>query len=97
MRPPREPKDRFLFLRRYWRGPTWVNAAWLLWLGLVRLGYSSEAEEMGRRVMAAVAAAGLREYYDPHTGEGMGAQDFSWSALVMEFSHRDPGAGRSHL
>ena len=90
-------KDRFLFLRRYWRGPTWVNAAWLLWLGLVRLGYSAQAEEMGRRIMAAVAAAGLREYYDPHTGEGMGAQDFSWSALVMEFNHRDPGAARSHL
>ena len=90
-------QDRSLFLRRYWRGPTWVNAAWLLWLGLVRLGYRSEAEEMGRRIMGAVAASGLREYYDPHTGEGMGAQDFSWSALVMEFSHRDPGAGRSHL
>ena len=22
-------RDRFLFLRRYWRGPTWINAAWL--------------------------------------------------------------------
>jgi hypothetical protein len=35
--------DRFLLLRRYWRGPTWINAAWLLWLGLVRLGYRTEA------------------------------------------------------
>ena len=30
-------------LRRYWRGPTWVNAAWMLWLGLRRLGYEAEA------------------------------------------------------
>jgi glycogen debranching enzyme len=79
--------DRFLgSLRRYWRGPTWMNAAWLLWLGLDRLGYDEAAAEMGRRLGAAVSAAGLREYYDPYTGEGMGAQDFSWSALILEMS-----------
>ncbi len=90
-------KDRFLFLRRYWRGPTWINAAWLLWLGLVRLGYASEAQEMGARITSAVARAGLREYYDPRTGAGMGARSFSWSALVMEFVNRDPDGARSHL
>ncbi|MBO0769612.1 MAG: hypothetical protein J2O48_13095, partial [Solirubrobacterales bacterium] len=25
-------------LHRYWRGPVWINAAWLVWLGLVRRG-----------------------------------------------------------
>jgi hypothetical protein len=90
-------RDRFLFLRRYWRGPTWINAAWLLWLGLVRLGYVSEAEELGARVARVVAAAGLREYYDPFTGAGMGARDFSWSALVMELIDPDPAAATSHL
>jgi hypothetical protein len=89
--------DRFLFLRRYWRGPTWVNAAWLLWLGLVRLGYRHAAAEMGRRIASAVAGAGLREYYDPFTGKGMGATSFSWSALVMELVDPDPGARSSHL
>jgi hypothetical protein len=89
--------DRFLLLRRYWRGPTWINAAWLLWLGLVRLGYRSEAAELGARIARAVGAAGLREYYDPYTGEGMGATDFSWSALVMELIDPDPEAGSSHL
>ena len=29
--------------RRYWRGPTWINSAWLLWIGLLRLGYATEA------------------------------------------------------
>ncbi|HET9720955.1 MAG TPA: hypothetical protein VFP55_12820 [Solirubrobacteraceae bacterium] len=77
--------DRFLFLlRRYWRGPTWINAAWLLWLGLVRLGYQEAAGQMARRLSRAVSTAGLREYYDPYTGKGMGAHDFSWSALVLE-------------
>jgi hypothetical protein len=90
-------KDRFLLLRRYWRGPTWINAAWLLWLGLVRLGYGPEADEMGARISCAVASAGLREYYDPYTGAGMGARHFSWSALAMEFVNRDRGSARSHL
>jgi glycogen debranching enzyme len=90
-------KDRFLFLRRYWRGPTWINAAWLLWLGLVRLGYAEQAAEMAARLGRAISAAGLREYYDPFTGEGMGARDFSWSALVMELLDPDPAARTSHL
>ncbi len=89
--------DRFLFLRRYWRGPTWINAAWLLWLGLVRLGYRKQAAEMERRLTHAVSIAGLREYYDPRTGAGMGATDFSWSALVMELADPDPAAAGSHL
>ena len=90
-------RDRLLFLRRYWRGPTWINAAWLLWLGLVRLGYEQEARELARRVAGAVTGAGLREYYDPFTGRGMGAEDFSWSSLVMELVDPDPLAASSHI
>jgi hypothetical protein len=89
--------DRFLFLRRYWRGPTWINAAWLLWLGLIRLGYGEEAAEMSARIERAVARAGLREYYDPFTGEGMGAEHFSWSSLALELVDPDPDASSSHL
>lgn len=73
-------------VRRYWRGPTWVNSAWLLWLGLRRLGYDAEAERMARSLIGAVEHEGLREYYDPRTGKGLGAKDFAWSALVTEFA-----------
>jgi hypothetical protein len=90
-------RDRFLGLRRYWRGPTWINAAWMVWLGLVRLGYDTEAAEMAARLGRAVRGAGLREYYDPYTGAGMGATDFSWSALIMELVEPDPAAASSHL
>ncbi len=90
-------RDRLLFLRRYWRGPTWINAAWLLWLGLVRLGYAREAGELARRVSQAVRVAGLREYYDPFSGRGMGAERFSWSSLVMELVDPDPLAYVSHI
>ena len=84
-------------VRRYWRGPTWINAAWLLWLGLVRLGYDGPAAELERRVWGAVETSGLREYYDPCTGRGMGAVDFAWSSLVMELIDPDPRAAGSYL
>jgi hypothetical protein len=90
-------RDRFLFLRRYWRGPTWLNAAWLLWLGLVRLGYREESDAMAQRLAGVVAREGLREYYDPITGRGMGARGFSWSALILELADPDPAAAWSHL
>jgi hypothetical protein len=73
-------------IRRYWRGPTWVNSAWMVWLGLRRLGYEQEARHLSDGVIAAVAREGLREYYDPRNGTGMGAKDFAWSALVAELA-----------
>jgi len=84
-------------IRRYWRGPTWINAAWLLWLGLVRLGFAEQADELGRRVAGAVLASGLHEYYDPYTGRGMGAPNFAWSALAIELAEPDPAASASYL
>ncbi|MDQ6744920.1 MAG: hypothetical protein M3Z27_02715 [Actinomycetota bacterium] len=83
--------------RRYWRGPSWVNASWLLWLGLVRLGYANEAGQLAARIGHAMARSGLREYYHPYTGAGMGASAFGWSALGMELLEPDPRAGTSYL
>lgn len=90
-------RDRRFGLRRYWRGPTWVNSAWLVWLGLRRLGYRAEADELARRIVATVAREGLREYYHPHTGAGMGAADFAWSSLVCELIKDDPRIERSYV
>jgi hypothetical protein len=77
-------KEHFNGLRRYWRGPTWVNSAWLVWRGMVRLGYEEQAAELARAITETVQREGLREFYDPHDGRGMGATDFAWSALALE-------------
>jgi hypothetical protein len=77
-------------IRRYWRGPTWINSAWMVWLGLRRLGYEREAQQLADGVVATVAREGLREYYDPRDGTGMGAKDFAWSALIAEFADPRP-------
>lgn len=95
--PSFEPNRGPGWKRRYWRGPTWVNAAWLLWLGLVRLGYRDEADAMARRLEECVLREGMREYYDPYTGQGLGALDFGWTSLVLELSESDGAAARSYL
>jgi hypothetical protein len=77
-------------IRRYWRGPTWVNSAWLAWLGLRRLGYEREARQLADGLIGAVAREGLREYYDPRDGTGLGAKDFAWSSLIAELADPDP-------
>jgi hypothetical protein len=90
-------RDRPLGVRRYWRGPTWVNAAWLMWIGLKRLGYEEAAAVLAARVCRALMLEGLREYYDPYTGSGMGACDFSWSALAIELADPDGAASTAYL
>jgi hypothetical protein len=90
-------REHFGGLRRYWRGPMWINSAWLIWLGLVRLGYSGEAASLARGIQSAVLKSGLREFYDPHDARGMGAESFAWSTLSLELLEPDPDARNSHL
>jgi hypothetical protein len=86
--------EHFAGLRRYWRGPTWVNRAWLIWRGLVRLGYLEHAATIARAITETVSREGLHEFYDPHDGRGMGAEDFAWSALALDLLDlRGAGAG----
>lgn len=88
--PSYEPDGGHGPIRRYWRGPTWINSAWMVWLGMRRLGYEDEARRLADGVIAAAAREGLREYYDPRSGAGLGAKDFAWSALVAELADPNP-------
>jgi hypothetical protein len=69
----------------------------MAWLGLRRLGYEQEAQHLADGVIGAVAREGLREYYDPRTGRGLGAKDFAWSALVAEMARPDESSKASYL
>jgi hypothetical protein len=91
-------RDRNLYRAQlYWRGPTWINSAWLVWLGLIRLGYEEPARVLADRLTHVVATQGLREYYNPYTGLGMGAVDFGWSSLILELIAGDRRVGNSYL
>jgi hypothetical protein len=67
---------------RYWRGPGWLNTSWLLWHGLRLHGETTLAEDLRRRLLGRVRTAGFREYFDPLTGAGHGADEFSWTAAL---------------
>ncbi len=82
--------DRF----RCWRGPSWINTAWLLVPPLRALGYEHHADRVALSLASAATRDGLREHYDAITGRGMGARRFGCSALLPELlaacSHRFP-------
>jgi Glycosyl hydrolase family 63 C-terminal domain len=93
-----EPRDwEGILTRRYWRGPTWINSAWLIWLGLRRLGYGEQADRMAALLGEAYLREGSREFYEPITGEGLGAREFGWSTLICELADPDPAAASSYL
>ena len=82
-----EPSFRPGFdLWRTWRGPAWINVAWLLLPAMRELGYEQDADRIAQTLAGAVRSDGLREYYDPLTGRGLAARGFSWSALVADLA-----------
>ena len=72
--------------RRYWRGPIWINANWLIAQGLRSIGRVDLAREIERDALDLVRGSGFVEYFDPRDGSACGARDFSWSAaLTLDF------------
>jgi hypothetical protein len=69
---------------RCWRGPSWVNTAWLLLPALRDLGYGDEARRIVGSYARAASRHGFREYYNPVTGRGLGARNFGWSTLLVD-------------
>jgi hypothetical protein len=76
--------DRYLWIDRYWRGPTWLFSTWFVLRGLLRLGYADEAAHLADRTLSLVRQSGFREYFNPTTGEGMGARSFGVSTIALE-------------
>jgi hypothetical protein len=70
-----------------WRGPTWINTNWLVWRGMRAHGHSENAEHLAARTVELVAKQGLHEYYNPLSGQGMGARSFGWSALALDMAY----------
>jgi hypothetical protein len=72
-----------------WRGPSWVNTNWLLWRGLRRHGFKEQAARLARQTVGMVAGHGLREFYHPYNGQGLGSKSFGWSGLALDMASPD--------
>lgn len=68
-----------------WRGPTWLNTNWFLSHALRRHGYTEIADTIVAKSHECVEKSGYREYYEPYTAEGLGASNFGWSTLILDF------------
>ncbi len=74
---------------RYWQGPSWMNINWLIIDGLKRYGYHDHAAALTETSLEMVRRNGVAEYFDPVTGEPLGAHNFSWTAaLVVDMLHQ---------
>jgi hypothetical protein len=72
-------KSKFL-----WRGPTWTVANWFLYHSFKANGFEKDAKALLHSVKSLIEKSGFREYYNPNTGKGYGAKDFTWSGLVVD-------------
>lgn len=67
-----------------WRGPTWSFINWFLYRAFKARGLEREAMSLRDSLSALVARSGFREYYDPLTGRGHGASEFTWPGLLVD-------------
>ena len=81
---------KFNPLKGYWRGPNWLDQAYFGVKGLRNYGFNKEADKATIQIIEGAEGVlgkgkSIRENYHPITGEGLNAQNFSWSAahLIM--------------
>lgn len=70
----------------FWRGPVWMATNWFIFKGLLNYGYQDVAEEIAKSSLDLLENSGFREQYNPQTGEGLGAKDFTWGGLVLDMN-----------
>lgn len=69
----------------YWRGPTWIDQSYFGVIGLKKYGFHKEANLLTKKLIhnakgVTKKGSSIRENYNPLTGEGLEAHNFSWSA-----------------
>ena len=68
----------------FWRGPIWHAPQWFIYKGLRAYGYKEDAEFIRQAMLRNVETSNFREYFNPETGEGMGAKHFTWGTLLLD-------------
>lgn len=74
-----------------WRGPTWIVNNWFIHQFLMETGYRKESGRMVDSIRQLIKISGFREYYNPFTGQGYGARDFTWAGLVLDMIQMEVG------
>ena len=78
--PSFDPNDsKFL-----WRGPTWPVINWFLYHSFMANGFEKDARRLLQSMKDLIEKSGFREFYNPFSGKGYGAKDFTWAGLVVD-------------
>ena len=77
------PWSEKLVANCYWKGPMWININWAIYCGLKKHGFNTWATKIREQILQIVAEQGFYEYFHPITGEGLGADNFSWTAALV--------------
>jgi hypothetical protein len=67
----------------YWRGPTWPQLSYLLWVAASRAARADIAATIATATLAGADRSRLAEYWHPDTAEGLGAIPQSWTGLAL--------------
>ena len=68
----------------FWRGPIWISTNWIVFKGLKNYGFQMEAKYLLDCSIKLLEKSGFREQYDPFTGEGYGARNFTWGGVIVD-------------
>lgn len=69
--------------RTYWRGPAWPQMSYLLWVAASRLGDADRAASIAASLRSGAEVSGWAEFWEPDTGEGLGAIPQSWATVAL--------------
>ena len=67
-----------------WRGPVWIGTNWFIYKGLKNYGFLEIAQQIKDSSLKLLSNSGFREYFNPQTGEGLGAKNFTWGGLILD-------------
>jgi len=71
---------------KFWRGPIWLAPQWFIYKGLRSYGYTEDADFIRDTFSKCVHQSSFREFFNPETGEGRGARNFTWGTLALDMN-----------
>lgn len=67
----------------YWRGSSWPQLTYLLWVAAGRAGRADVASSLRASMLRGVVASGFAEHWHPDEGSARGACPQSWATLAL--------------
>lgn len=68
----------------FWRGPVWIAVNWFIYKGLLNYGFWDIAKQIKKSSVSLIEKSGFREQFNPFTGQGHGARNFTWGGLIVD-------------